>query len=188
MSLQNFVHDSIINERLKITSKSKPLELIRPTTKAELAALIKEEVNKQGPDADLNFIDTSLITDMSYLFSVGGFSIGNIKIDEWDTSNVKNMSYMFISCRKFNCDLSRWNVGNLKITAYMFSNCPNFNCDLSDWDVSNVTNMERMFANCTKFKSDLSGWDVSKVIYNAEMFVSCPKMRKNPQLQPKFIH
>ena len=70
----------------------------------------------------------------------------------------------------------------------MFSGCSNFNCDLSDWDVSNVTNMERMFANCTKFKSDLSGWDVSKVIYNAEMFVSCPKMRKNPQLQPKFIH
>jgi surface protein len=194
MSLQKYVHlceqlnaqRCHVAERIKITSKSKPLELIRPATKVELAVLIKEEVNKQGPDADLNFIDTSLITDMSYLFGVGGFSIGNIKIDQWDVSNVKNMSYMFISCRKLNCDLSSWNVRNLKITAYMFYDCPNFNCDLSDWDVSNVTNMENMFNKCTKFKSDLSGWDVSNVIYKAGMFVSCPKMRKNPQLQPNF--
>ena len=84
-----FINDSLITERLKITSKSKPLQKVQPATKAELAVLIKEEVNKQGPDADLNFIDTSLITDMSYLFSVGGFSIGSIKIDEWDVSNVK---------------------------------------------------------------------------------------------------
>ena len=175
-----------ITERLKITSNSKSAT-VTPNPKEQLQSIIEQELERQGPDADLNFIDTSEITDMSYLF-VNYNTIRNIKIDQWDTSNVSNMKGVFFGCRKFNCDLSRWNVGNLKITAYMFSGCQNFNCDLSDWDVSNVTNMERMFANCTKFKSDLSGWDVSKVIYKAEMFVSCPKMRKNPQLQPKFIH
>ena len=51
----------------------------KPTTKDELSSLIGEELNRQGPDADLNHIDTSLITDMSELFE--GCNIRNIKID-----------------------------------------------------------------------------------------------------------
>ena len=34
----------------------------------EVSAIIEQELKRQGPDADLNFIDTSKITDMSYLF------------------------------------------------------------------------------------------------------------------------
>ena len=40
----------------------------QPKTKQELISAIKQEIKKQGPDADLNFIDTSLITNMSKLF------------------------------------------------------------------------------------------------------------------------
>lgn len=42
--------------------------MYKPTTKDELSSLIWEELKKQGPDADLNHIDVSEITDMSYLF------------------------------------------------------------------------------------------------------------------------
>ena len=52
--------------------------------------------------------------------------IRNIKIDQWDVSNVKTMRNMF------------WN-------------CSNFNADLSKWDVRNVVNMERMFFLLYKF-------------------------------------
>ena len=101
-----------ITERIHITSNTRSATLT-PKSKDELRSIIVEETKRQGPDANLNFIDTSLITDMSYLFSVGGFSIGSIKIDEWDVSNVKNMSYMFMGCSKLKCDLSGWDVSKV---------------------------------------------------------------------------
>ena len=38
-------------------------------TKEELEQIIKDRISKEGPNCDLNDIDTSLITDMSYLFA-----------------------------------------------------------------------------------------------------------------------
>ena len=68
---------------IHITSNTKSLRL-QPTSKDELRSIIEQELELQGPDADLNHIDTSEITDMSYLF--WGLNIGNIKIDQWETS------------------------------------------------------------------------------------------------------
>lgn len=138
---------------LHITSTTKSVRLI-PTTKDELQSIIKQELKYQDPDADLNFIDTSLIIDMSSLFWY--LNVGNIKIDEWDTSNVTDM-------------------------AQMFSGCPKFNADLSSWDVSNVYQMYCLFENCFKFCSDLSGWGVSKVSTRFNMFNNCRAMKYGKQ-------
>ncbi len=86
---------------IHITSKTKSLRL-QPTSKDELRSIIEQELELQGPDADLNFIDTSEITDMSYLF--WGLNIGNIKIDQWETSNVKYLSNMFYAHKKIKYD------------------------------------------------------------------------------------
>ena len=72
---------------IHITSNTKSAT-IRPTSKEELRVLIEQELEQQGPDADLNFIDTSLIEDMSSLFNK--LKPRNIKIDSWNTSNVTN--------------------------------------------------------------------------------------------------
>ena len=113
MSLQHFV-----NERLKITSNSRPLKIV-PKDKKELQAIIKDELVRQGEDADLNFIDTSEITDMSLLFE--GLPIRNIHIDRWDTSNVTNMFGMFAKCSDFTGRsvasddmLQGWNTSRVK--------------------------------------------------------------------------
>jgi hypothetical protein len=42
--------------------------------KTELEKLINDTLMKLGPNADLNFIDTSLITDMSNLFENSDFN------------------------------------------------------------------------------------------------------------------
>ena len=82
---------------IHITSKTRSAT-VTPKSKYELRSLIEQELERQGPDADLNHIDTSEIIDMSYLFE--GLCIENIKIDKWDTSNVKYLSNMFNGVHK----------------------------------------------------------------------------------------
>ena len=41
---------------------------VQPKTKKELIQIIKDTIEKEGFDCDLNFIDTSKITDMIELF------------------------------------------------------------------------------------------------------------------------
>jgi len=105
---------------IHITSKTKSLRL-QPKTKNELKQLIEQELQRQGPDADLNFIDTSLIIDMSELF--WPFDISNIKIDEWDVSKVTNMQNMFYMCTKFDGNISKWDVSNVTNYYCMFYGC-----------------------------------------------------------------
>nr|DAO66446.1 MAG TPA: protein of unknown function DUF285 [Caudoviricetes sp.] len=161
-----------ITERLKITSNSKSAT-VTPKSKEQLQSIIEQELERQGPDADLNFIDTSEITDMSYLF-VNYNTIRNIKIDQWDTSNVSNMKGVFFGCRKFNCDLSRWNVSNVKFTSDMFNGCRSFiGVGLDNWNTKNVTRMNNMFQDCKKFNCNIGNWNVSNVYDMSNMFSGC---------------
>ena len=111
-----------------ITTKSAK---VRPTTRDKLRKIIETELERQGPDADLNHIDVSEIDDMSLLFY--HTKARNIKIDEWNVSNVTNMANMFDGCKDFNCDLSDWNVSNVKTMSSMFFGCSAFKSNLSKW-------------------------------------------------------
>ena len=148
-----------------------------PTSRYELRCILEEELERQGQDADLNFIDTSLITNMYDLFvdlfdtNYNTLSIRNIKIDKWDVSNVEDMCSMFWGLSDFTADLSGWDTSNVTNMTCMFQYAENFDSDLSSWDVSNVTAMDSMFRGCTKFNCDLSGWDVSNVKDIGTMFV-----------------
>ncbi|MCE7537909.1 DUF285 domain-containing protein, partial [Aliivibrio fischeri] len=53
--------------------------------------------------------DTSIITDMSHLFSSSSSSVLNaLDLSRWDTSNVTDMSNMFYGAAAFNQDISGW--------------------------------------------------------------------------------
>ena len=144
---------------------------VQPKTKEQLKQLINYAFKHNI--YDLNFIDTSEITDMSWLFE---YISCNFDISNWDVSNVKDMTGMFYCCYDFNCDLSNWNVSNVTNMAGMFVGCENFNCDLSYWYVSNVTDMDNMFVNCKKFNCDLSDWNISNITRWKNMFGGCDKM------------
>ena len=116
-----------------------------PKTRDELLELVNKLIEERGNDADLNDIDTSEITDMSYMFTYSKF---NGDISNWDVSNVKNMQEMFYNS-KFsgkNGDISKWDVSNVNNMKYMFC-YSEFNVDISNWDVSNVKDMSFMFTN-----------------------------------------
>ena len=139
VSLENYITERLLGSFSigSIIGKNKP------KSKQQLRKLIEQELEHQGPDADLNHIDVSKITDMEKLFYK--LDIRNIKIDQWDVSNVKDMRNMFWNCSNFNADLSKWDVTNVTDMLGTFGYCSNFNADLSKWDVRNVVNMERMF-------------------------------------------
>ena len=114
-------------------------------TKEELIDIVLKRIKKEGKEVDLNDIDTSNITDMSYLFSVLDF---NGDISKWDVSNVTNMSNMFYRCESFNQDISNWDVSKVISMWGMFCGCKDFNQDISSWDVSKVKDMRYMFDYC----------------------------------------
>ena len=71
-----------------------------PTTKEEL---IKEiNIRLDRGQTNLNDIDTSRITDMSFLFKSLNRYPDEIDISLWDVSNVRDMSCMFNRYDNFN--------------------------------------------------------------------------------------
>ena len=104
---------------------------------------IKHSINVLGDKCNLNFIDTELITDMSFMFKYSKFS-GDIS--NWNVRNVTDMRYMFYNS-KFNGDISNWNVENVTDMKYMFYNSE-FNGDISSWNVENATDIKSMFDGC----------------------------------------
>ena len=92
-----------------------------PETNKELKDIIKQRIKQEGNKVNLNDIDVSKITDMSYLFEGTAF---NGDISNWDVSNVKDMHGMFNGCKSFNQDISNWDVSNVKGTSDIFYNCP----------------------------------------------------------------
>ena len=138
-TLQNY-----ITEKILINKNSKIAYNYHPKTKDELKDIIDKRIESEGNECNLNDIDTSNITDMSWLF---------------EDSN-------------FNGDISRWNVSNVKCMDNMFVGSE-FNGDISNWDVSNVTSMYGMFYK-SEFNGDISNWDVSNVKFKLYMFDNCP--------------
>ena len=49
-------------------------EIVTPENKKELIKIINDTIEKEGPNCDLNFIDTSKIDDMSALFYSSKFN------------------------------------------------------------------------------------------------------------------
>ena len=134
-----------INEALKIGNNLSEWSVYscQPKTKKELKEIIEERISKEGLNCDLNDIDTSLITDMSYLFANKLF---NCNISEWNTSNVVNMIGMFYKSN-FNGDISGWNTSNVKTMYRTFYWSP-FNKDISNWKINKDCDTFEMFSRC----------------------------------------
>lgn len=198
-----------INEKLKITKNilKQYKYNYRPSTKDELSALIEQLIEERGNEADLNDINTSKITDMSWLFDsskfngdISGWDVSAVEnmegmfakseftgengdISDWNVSSVENMQGMF-KVSKFNGDISKWKVRKVKNMSNMFywSNFTGENGSISGWDVSNVSTMIYMFEK-SKFNGDISKWKIDKNCDVDGMFLSCPI---KDEYKPKF--
>ena len=122
------------------------LDKVQPKNKTQLKSLIDYAFKHNI--YDLNFIDTSKITDMYELFPSVAH---NFNASGWDVSNVIDMFNMFDGCDGFNCDLSSWDVSKVKDMSFMFNQCKAFEGKgLEQWNVSNVEDFREMFYKCSK--------------------------------------
>ena len=94
------------------------LDKVQPKNRIQLEQLIDYAFKHNI--YDLNFIDTSKITNMSNLFMNCEY---DIDVSNWDVSNVTGMFFMFGHCKQFNCDLSHWNISEVKDMKNMFAGC-----------------------------------------------------------------
>ena len=117
---------------------------------------------------DIDEWNTSQVTDMSRLFSRR--KDFNEDISRWDTGKVENMEAMFDSALSFNQPLEAWDVSSVTNMREMFYWAHTFNQPLEAWDVSSVTNMQQMFENAIKFNQPLEAWDVRSVTNMWKMF------------------
>ena len=117
---------------------------------------------------DLSNNDTSNITNMSNMFM--GSSATSINLSDIDTSNVTNMSGMFNRSQATTLDVSHFDTSNVTEMGGMFSNSKATTLDVSHFDTSNVTGMGSMFSNSRVTILDLSHFDTSKVTSMYAMF------------------
>ncbi|HIF37463.1 MAG TPA: BspA family leucine-rich repeat surface protein [Marine Group III euryarchaeote] len=161
-----------LNYNSEATDEDGTCFYFQPQTTDELETAVDEWIanstSANSTYGEINTWDTSLITDMSYLFYDTSF---NGDISDWDVSSVKYMNDMFWKTTEFNQSLSSWDVSSVTDMSYMFGYAGSFNQDISAWDVSSVTGMGGMFSS-TSFNQDISDWDVSSVTFMGVMFSS----------------
>ncbi len=123
-------------------------------------------------------LDTSRITNMSYMFSYCS-SLTSLDVSNFDTSKVTNMSAMFFSCSSLtSLDVSKFDTSKVTTMSSMFNNCSNLtSLDVSNFDTSKVTDMESMFKGCSSLTSlDVSNFNTSKVTDMYRMFSYCSSL------------
>ena len=121
---------------------------------------------------DISNADTSNAKDMQYMFA-WNYSLEELNVSGIDTSNVTNMRYMFASCSKLETlDLSSFDTSNVENMEYMFYYSSNLkSIDVSNFDTGNVTTMYEMFYYCPSLEElDVSDWDTSNVTDMSSMF------------------
>ena len=105
----------------------------------------------------------------------------NLDLSNFNTSNVEDMSYMFIGCNKLKEIKGINNFNTIKVNnmSSMFEECEELEyLDLSNFNTSNVTNMEFMFKRCYKLKEikGINNFNISKVEKKEEMFEECKEL------------
>ena len=162
---------------------------------------------------DLSNWDVSNVQKFNSLFSsadsnTGAMNIMTTGMENWDTGNGDNLSYMFYGCGKLeSIDLSNWDVSknttfnhfftdcyslkyvnfdgwdtsSCEVFAAMFNNCDTLEyVDVSSFDTQNAYAFHQMFEYCYNLKEikGLENWDTRKVEGFYEMFSCCYKLEK----------
>ena len=143
---KKFVENNINNCKIIIDNKEQKICEYYKISKTNNKNILK-----------IKLIEIKAITDFSHMFgddmNKGCRELISLPdIDNLNTKNVINMSYMFYNCESLKSlkDISKWDTSNITDMSYMFSYCRSikFFPDISNWDIHNVKNLSNMFHYC----------------------------------------
>jgi len=118
------------------------------------------------------------LTNTNHMF-YGCSSLTNINLSNFNTKNVKDMSFMFFYCSSLtNINLSNFNTKNVKYMSCMFSDCSSLtNINLSNFNTQNVKDMSGMFNGCSSLTNiNLSNFNTQNVTDMDCMFYECSSL------------
>lgn len=170
-----------------------------PKNKDELKKLLNDE------NIRLADINTSFISDMSYLFTPDAIShkykntyyedknyqnrfctrTNFDGIENWDTSRVVNMSGMFKGCVYFNKKLN-FDTSKVAYMDEMFMDCFRFDSDIC-FDTSSVVNMRAMFKNCFRFNKPIN-INYTNVEDTSSMFWRCFRLNQKINISSLYLN
>ena len=150
-------------------------------TKAQLSSAIDEWIadpTAAGQEyGAINSWVTTEILDMSNLFL--NKSTFNSNINNWDVSNVTTMNSIFEGATAFNQPLNQWDTRKVTDMDEAFLNAITFNQNISSWGLDFVLTTRSMFQNATSFNQNIGIWDVDSVQDMAFMFYGATSFDQN---------
>ena len=121
---------------------------------------------------DIENLNTQNVTDMSYMFyRCDGLT--SLDVSHFNTQKVEDMSEMFSVCSGLkSLNVSHFDTQNVKDMNSMFNSCERLtSLDVSNFNTQNVTDMRYMFSWCEGLNSlDLSKFDTQNVTNMSNMF------------------
>ena len=123
-------------------------------------------------------LNTANVTDMSYMFK-NCSNLAKLDVTHFNTANVTDMSYMFKNCSNLaKLDVTHFNTAKVTDMYEMFNGCSNLaELDVTHFNTANVTDMSYMFKNCSNLaKLDVTHFNTAKVTDMYEMFNGCSNL------------
>ena len=137
---------------------------------------------------DIENLNTQNVTDMSYMFN-NCPGLTSLDVSNFNTQKVEDMSEMFSVCSGLkSLNVSHFDTQNVKNMNSMFYSCKRLtSLDVSNFNTQNVTDMRYMFSWCEGLNSlDLSKFDTQNVEYMNNMFWSSSAL-KTIYVSDKFV-
>ena len=128
---------------------------------------------------NLEKFDTSEVVNMQRLFS-GCYKLKKIDLSTFNTLKVKKMEAFFYMCNELEEIVfgNNWNTSNVEDMSHMFAECLKLeSIDLSNFNTEKVTKMNNMFWRSSNLKSiDLSNFNTERVENISQIFSGCSSL------------
>ena len=123
-------------------------------------------------------LNTANVTNMSYMFK-GCSNLAVLDVTHFNTAKVTIMSYMFKGCSNLaELDVTHFNTAEVTDMSYMFTGCSNLaELDVTHFNTANVTDMYEMFDSCSNLvELDVTHFNTAEVTDMSYMFYDCSNL------------
>ena len=123
-------------------------------------------------------LNTANVTNMSYMFK-GCSNLAVLDVTHFNTAKVTNMYDMFNGCSNLvKLDVTHFNTAEVTDMSYMFYDCSNLaELDVTHFNTAKVTIMNGMFSGCSNLTElDLTHFNTANVTNMYVMFSGCKSL------------